>query len=353
MIRKAHFALLLAFFLLSDNIKAQNFLLDSLKAKEHHHTTPWEILSGEGDENFVCYKQAHRNVYFIITGLIIIIAAIAIKLLLLNSKTNRILKSKNTNIQQPTQNKPHSINYAKRLQNAILPSAETVNAALPENFVLYQPKDIVSGDFYWVSSHGNKSLVAAIDCTGHGVPGALLSIVGHNAINQTVNELNIIQPAKVLDSMNSIIKKILHQDKGSDIRDGMDMALCCIDKETLVLEYSGASNPLYIVSEGELQIIKASKLTVGSLQEDVKEKPANHSIQLNKGDCFYIFSDGYADQFGGNDNKKFKTSRMQELLISIFQKPMHEQKNLFYEAFNNWKDTNEQVDDVLVIGVRV
>src|ERR1043165_1116960 len=203
-------ALLFCFLLM--NSHAQSFLADSAAAAEHHHT-PWDILSGSGDDTLVCYKQAHRNMYFVVTGLVVIIALIALKLLRTNRKNNRILKAQNEIIEEKNKNITDSINYAKRLQTAILPPKDLVNKILPEHFIHYQPKDIVSGDFYWVSHHDGKVMVAAIDCTGHGVPGALLSIVGHNAINQSVNELGITQPAKVLESMSGIIRKVLHQDK--------------------------------------------------------------------------------------------------------------------------------------------
>lgn len=338
--------------LFTESTQAQSFLQDSLSAITHQHT-PLEILSGSGDDSIVCYKSSHRNVYFLITALIIVIALIAIKLLLLNKRTTKILKKQNLIIAEKNKNITDSINYAKRLQNAILPSVEMIDKILPEYFILYLPKDIVSGDFYWVSHHDNKIIAAAIDCTGHGVPGALLSIVGHNAINQTVNELGITQPSKILDSMNLIIKKILNQDNGTEIKDGMDMALCTYDKMTGILEYAGANNPLYVISEKKLNVIKASKLTVGSIQEQITNSPINHSIQLKKGDCFYIFSDGYADQFGGEKNKKFKTSLLKNLLLSLNDLSMDEQKKMIYNEFIKWQGNNEQVDDVLLIGIRV
>lgn len=340
------------FILFISTIQAQNFLQDSLSKITHQHT-PWQILSGSGDESIVCYKSAHRNVYFLITALIILIALIAIKLLLLNRRTTKILKKQNLIIEEKNKNITDSINYAKRLQNAILPSIELINKLLPEYFILYQPKDIVSGDFYWISHHDNKIIIAAIDCTGHGVPGALLSIVGHNAINQTVNESGITEPAKILDSMNTIIKNILNRDEGRDIKDGMDMALCTYDKTTGRLEYAGANNPLYVVSEKKLSITKASKVTIGTIGEHSVDGPVNHSIQLKKGDCFYIFSDGYADQFGGPKNKKFKSSQLQKLLLSLTDFTMTDQKKLISEEFLKWKKNYEQVDDVLIIGVRV
>lgn len=227
-----------------------------------------------------------------------------------------------------------------------------VSKILPEHFILYLPKDIVSGDFYWVSQHESKIFVAAIDCTGHGVPGALLSIVGHNAINQTVIESGIIQPSKILSSMDDIIRKILNQDNGTDIKDGMDMSLCTYDKITGILEYSGANNPLYIISDKKLSVIKASKLTVGSFHEQ-NNSPENHSIQLKKGDCFYIFSDGLADQFGGTKNKKYMTGNLQQLLLSLNDYSMEVQKKMICEEFKKWQGNNEQVDDVLLIGIRV
>lgn len=350
---KKQTSLLLLFtcLLISISCPAQKPFMDSIAKYAHH--TPLDILSGSGDDTIVCYKQAHRNMYLLVTGLIIIIAIVAIRLLQLNRRTTRMLRMQNEIIEEKNKSITDSINYAKRLQNAILPPQDAVNSILPEHFILYQPKDIVSGDFYWVSHHDSKFMIAAVDCTGHGVPGALLSIVGHNAISQAVNEQGITQPAKVLDTMNTQIKKILHQDKGSDIRDGMDMALCTYDRLSGTLEYAGANNPLYIVADKKLNIIKASKLTVGSMEEEVTAPPVNHTVQLKKGDCFYIFSDGLADQFGGRDNKKFKTSRMQELLVAVHEKPMQEQQTIIRNTFIDWKGGNEQVDDILVMGVRV
>ncbi len=349
---KQALSILLFILIISANPLMADTFFDSLQHADHHHT-PWEILSGNGDDSIVCYKQAHRNIYFLISGLILIIAAITARLLIINKRSNKLLRAQNEIIEEKNKSITDSINYAKRLQNAILPPKSIVNNILPSHFILYCPKDIVSGDFYWVSHHDTKFMVAAVDCTGHGVPGALLSVVGHNALHQTVNELGITQPSNVLDSMNTIIKNILHQDKESDIKDGMDMALCTFNKETMTLEYAGANNPLYIVSDKVLNIVKPSRLTVGSVEESVVAPPQNHSIKLKKGDCFYIFSDGYADQFGGPNNKKFKTSRLQELLVEIHDKPMQEQQQLVLDAFNSWKGKYEQVDDVLVIGIKV
>ncbi len=345
---KNYIYLILVLFVMVD-VHAQPTLQDTLNALSHEHTP---VFSGSGDESIVCYKSTHRDFFFCITGLIVAIALILFKLFFFNRRMNRILREQNVLIEEKNKNITDSINYAKRLQNAILPSVDHIDGILSEYFILYQPKDIVSGDFYWVSEHGSKIIVAAVDCTGHGVPGALLSIVGHNALYQTVNELGIVEPAKVLATMDSIIRKMLHQGEYNAIKDGMDMALCVFDKESKFLEYAGANNPLYIVSESKLSIIKASKLTVGTIQEQLN-RPENQSVQLKKGDSFYLFSDGFADQFGGADNKKFKSRCLQDLILSLSDKSMKEQRSSIFETFKNWKGRNEQVDDVLVIGIRV
>lgn len=259
---------------------------------------------------------------------------------------NHMLYQKNKDIYD-------SMNYAKRLLDAMLPQKETVEMILPEHFVLNKAKDIISGDFYWVSKHGNKIIVAVMDCTGHGVPGALLSIIGYTAIHKTIYELGILQPSEILNSVNTIIKKTLRQNRNSDIKDGMDMALCTLDTDTLQLEYSGANNNLYIVSDKSLNIVKACRLTIGSVEEDVAGPPLNHSVQLKTGDCLYLFSDGYAHQFGKDYNKKFNTRRFQQLLLSVHEEQMDDQERILHNTFNDWKGNFEQVDDVLVIGLRL
>jgi serine phosphatase RsbU (regulator of sigma subunit) len=287
----------------------------------------------------------------IVISLLVFAAALLIlvnllkKILLKEAKNKKLIEQKNKDILD-------SINYAKRLQNAILPEQRFLDITLPEHFIIYQPKDIVSGDFYWVSEYDTKIVVAAIDCTGHGVPGALLSMVGHNALSKTVNDLAIIRPDAILNSMNELVKKMLHQNKSNEIRDGMDMAVCTFDKKTFVLEYAGAGNPLYLVCNGVLRKINASRFSIGYAEENISLY-VNHTIQLKKGDHFYIFSDGFADQFGGDNNKKFKTSRLRELLVSVSEKSMSEQKEIITNAFIKWKGNQEQVDDVLVIGISV
>ena len=245
-----------------------------------------------------------------------------------------------------------SIRYAKRLQDSILPPENYINSLLPESFVLFQPKDIVSGDFYWVEKSNDKVLFAAVDCTGHGVPGAFMSLVGANALNQAVRENQLDQPALILDDLNRIASDSLNkQSEDNTVRDGMDVALCGIDFDNKTLEYAGANNPLYIIRNDEIMITKADKVAIGSTYTD--HKYTNHTIQLEEGDSIYVFSDGYADQFGGSKGKKFMYRQFRDVLKSMKGKNMAEQKVILEQKLEEWKGKYEQVDDILVIGVKL
>ncbi len=247
-----------------------------------------------------------------------------------------------------------SINYAKRIQEAILPPDNFIKQSLPQSFVLYKPKDIVSGDFYWVEPWGEKILFAAVDCTGHGVPGALMSIVGYNLLGKAVNELGLSRPALILNSLSKGIGKTLRQTGSeSEVKDGMDIALCSLDLKTNLLEYAGAYNPLYIVRNGLLMETPSDKNPIGTYTNGLVENYTNHEIQLQKGDSIYIFTDGYADQFGGENGKKFKYKSLKDLFISIQDKSMEEQKVILDQTLINWKGNLEQVDDILIMGVRI
>ena len=246
-----------------------------------------------------------------------------------------------------------SIRYAKRLQEAILPPDSLIGELLPDSFVLYKPKDIVSGDFYWVEKVQNKIFFAIIDCTGHGVPGAIMSIVGHTQLKQAVDKVPSMQPSLILDSLSKGVRNALHQHvEGSTTKDGMDMTLCALDPEKMELEVAGAFNPLYFIRDGELQEIKGNKFPVGVFVG--KEKNfTNHKISLQKNDVIYLFSDGYPDQFGGKKGKKFMVNQFRQLLLSIHKKPMEEQKRLLDKTLEDWKGAEDQVDDILVMGVKI
>jgi serine phosphatase RsbU (regulator of sigma subunit) len=247
-----------------------------------------------------------------------------------------------------------SIKYAKRLQEAILPSAEFVTKLFPESFILYKPKDIVSGDFYWFEQWGNKKLFAAVDCTGHGVPGAFMSIVGYNQLNQAVNESGLSKPNLILNALNKGITKALKQTMdASTVKDGMDIALCAYDESTGMLEYAGAYNSLWLIRNGKLTEVKADKKPIGVFIGEELKPFHNYEIKLEKGDCIYVFTDGYADQFGGEKGKKFKYKPLKELLERNQHLSMEDQKKLLDETIEGWRGMLEQVDDILIIGIRV
>ncbi len=244
-----------------------------------------------------------------------------------------------------------SIRYAKRLQESILPPEKRIKELLPDSFVLYRPKDIVSGDFYWVERVGDKVLFAAVDCTGHGVPGAFMSLVGHNGLDQAIRQRRFAHPSEVLQDLNQIAYEMLHRDRDQFVRDGMDIALCALDTERMELEYAGANSPMYLVRDGHVMQYTADKRPIGGF-EPQGVRFTDHRIKLRKGDVVYIFSDGYADQFGGEKGKKFMYRQFRELLTGIHEQPMERQKGLLIEALNDWKGSHEQVDDILVIGMR-
>jgi serine phosphatase RsbU (regulator of sigma subunit)/HAMP domain-containing protein len=246
-----------------------------------------------------------------------------------------------------------SIRYAKRLQDSILPAERYIRELLPDSFVLFKPKDIVSGDFYWFEKAGSKVLFAAVDCTGHGVPGAFMSLVGANALNQAVREHKLTDPGKILYELNKLLTEALNKGKEEyAVRDGMDIALCAIDTKKRTLEYAGANNPLYIIRNGELIQTKPDKLAIGGIEHD-DQKYTTQTIQLEKGDVFYVFSDGYADQFGGPKGKKFMYKQFKETLCNIALLNLGEQKAKLDEIIEHWKGSYEQVDDILVIGAKV
>jgi serine phosphatase RsbU (regulator of sigma subunit)/HAMP domain-containing protein len=247
-----------------------------------------------------------------------------------------------------------SIKYAKRIQEAILPPDSIVKKLLPDSFILYKPKDIVSGDFYWIEKKGKKIFFSAVDCTGHGVPGAFMSIVGYNILKHIVNKLNELEPATILNYLNNGVSETLHQGLDENTtRDGMDIALCSIDFEKNEIEYAGAYNPMYIIRNNELIEIKADKFPIGMYIGENQKYYTNNKFNLEKGDTVYIFSDGYVDQFGGDKGKKFMAKQFRQTLLDIQSLSMAQQKQHLDSTIEKWKGSQEQVDDILVIGVRV
>jgi len=218
---------------------------------------------------------------------------------------------------------------------------------------LFKPKDIVSGDFYWIEEKDNLVYFAAVDCTGHGVPGAFMSLVGHNILKDIIKNTTVTKPSDILDNLREgIVNALRTDDSGRQAKDGMDMTLCAIDYKTMELQYAAAFNPLYIIRNGELVLYPANKFPIGSYIGE-KTNFDNHTIKLQKGDQIFIFSDGYADQFGGPNGKKFMVGNFRKLLTQISQLPSSQQKEKLDETLLTWQGGQEQVDDVLVIGVKV
>jgi serine phosphatase RsbU (regulator of sigma subunit) len=243
-----------------------------------------------------------------------------------------------------------SIHYALRIQRAILPSLELFTDEI-EHFVLYKPRDIVSGDFYWVNKKDNLWIVIAADCTGHGVPGAFMSMLGVSFLNEIVNNKHIHRPDLILNALrDNIISALKQMESQSDVKDGMDITVCAIDFKTGILEWAGANNPLFLVQNGELNHVKGDKMPVAI--HDRMEPFTLNTFKLNKGDTFYTFSDGYVDQFGGENQKKFLSKNFKDVIMSIQDKSMYEQGIKLDEVFEDWKKDVEQVDDVTVIGLR-
>ena len=256
-----------------------------------------------------------------------------------------------------------SINYAKRIQSGLIPPESALQKILPESFVLFKPKDIVSGDFYWATDLNTTTnteqdkdklvLFSVADCTGHGVPGAFMSIIGLKVFNQSVQQLDVNTTGQALDYLNHEVFNAVNKHTEGDniIRDGMDVALCAINFKTLKLNFSGANNPVYIIRDKQLHEIKGDKRPIGSYEDD--NLFTDNEYQLVKNDMIFIFSDGYADQFGGPKGKKLKYKPFKELLIANSDKTIDEQKSQLDNLFENWRGDLEQLDDVCVIGVRV
>jgi serine phosphatase RsbU (regulator of sigma subunit)/HAMP domain-containing protein len=243
-----------------------------------------------------------------------------------------------------------SIDYAQRLQETILPGTEAIREVFPDHFIFFRPKATVSGDFYWFANKGKKRMVAAADCTGHGVPGAFMSLVGHNALNQATKVYN--KPSQVLNAVNRLSAQALRAHENHLVKDGMDIALVSIDTESMELEFSGAQNPAYIMRSGELIELEGDAFSIGSYVNGEREF-THKNFTLQSGDCIYVFSDGYADQFGGPQGKKFMRKQFRQMLVEIASLDMANQREEITRRFDQWKGEGEQLDDVLVIGVRV
>jgi serine phosphatase RsbU (regulator of sigma subunit) len=294
------------------------------------------------------YKHYEENI-------VLLQRALELSSVELNQSKNKIGKALEE-LNEKNEDLLSSIHYARLIQNAILPSEDRFRKVLPGSFVFHRPRDIVSGDFYWLQEHDDKIMVAAVDCTGHGVPGAFMSIIGNNSLNAAVREEGLTTPSLVLDSLNRGVSSTLTlqadiNDVG--IKDGMDIAFVTIDYKNKKIQYAGAYNPLYIIRDGQLIETKGDKFPIGLSIDDRLKLFTNHTFDLIEGDVVYIFSDGYPDQFGGPMGKKFKYEQFRNLLLEIHELSPRKQFKQVSNRFEEWMGDLVQVDDVLVIGFRV
>ncbi len=290
-------------------------------------------------------------VYFLVRSQTIILIKTK-KLLREKEESLFHLESQKADLASKNKNITDSLVYAQRIQEALLPSEDYFKGYFKESFIYYKPKDIVSGDFFWIQERGGRIFIIAADCTGHGVPGALMSMIGHELLDKIINVDNILQPSKILGILSKGLEKIFSREKnvGTIIRDGMDIAICVVDRINRKIQFSGAFLPLYIIRDNRLIELKGDKYTIGMIPEGVSY--TNTEMELMKDDMMYLFSDGYVDQFGGSENKKFMYRRFRHLLMTIYRFPVDDQKSILEENMKTWMGGTHQLDDMLVIGFK-
>jgi serine phosphatase RsbU (regulator of sigma subunit) len=284
------------------------------------------------------------------TSIFLIVLARAIRQ---KKRANAELEVKNTLITLQKQAITDSIQYAKRIQTAILPPAEVISDIVPENLIIFRPRDIVSGDFYWMTKVCERRICMVADCTGHGVPGALMSMLGVSFLNEIVSRHPGINAAEMLGDLRKYVVKSLRQNQNiGESKDGMDVALLIFNESMTKVEYAGANNPMLLVRDGEVTEYKSNKMPIG-IHLNVAQPFSSHEIEIQKGDMLYIFSDGYVDQFGGPDGKKFMIKNFRNMLSEIHRHDLEAQKTIIETTLTDWMGSMEQVDDILVMGIRV
>jgi serine phosphatase RsbU (regulator of sigma subunit) len=344
----------------SDSVKSDEKIeMITQMAMQHDFDKQQEIQRLEAAQKEQAYQQKLKQQRlirtFILSGLAIVLlfTVQVMRSYQQKKRDNILLAEQKEKIEKQKEEITDSIKYAKRIQSAVLPSGDFASQILDEYFILFRPRDIVSGDYYWMNKVGNKVVIVAADCTGHGVPGAFMSMLGVSFLNEIVNKNHELIPAEILNQLRAAVKRTLGQTgKDGEAKDGMDIALCVLDTSTMELQYAGAYNPLYLYRNGELLEYKADKMPIGIYVRE-KESFTNNVISLEKGDTFYIFSDGYVDQFGGETGGKFKTKAFKELLGQIQSHTMAEQREILNTNIDNWRGKIDQIDDIIVLGVRV
>lgn len=310
-----------------------------------------DVFFGKEDNYQVCYPKSHREFFYGIFGLLGVTLTLGTLIIYIKNNNSKKLKQKNALIEKQNHEILDSITYAKRIQHAILPNEKHWNSILSNSFVFYKPKDIVAGDFYWMEETTNYIFVAAADCTGHGVPGAMLSVLCSNALTKSVVELDITDTNLILDSTRKVLLDTLLKNT-DNIYDGMDISLIRISKNNpSEVQFSGANNSMIIIQPNhEIIEVKADKQPIGKYLLEKPFKASNH--HLEKDSMIYLFSDGYADQFGGDKGKKFMRKKLHALFSEIANSSTIQQQDKLDNALNQWKNQYEQVDDILIVGVR-
>ncbi|RLD83993.1 MAG: histidine kinase, partial [Bacteroidetes bacterium] len=343
-------------FVIKPNFKTTSFLIDALigTAIGFFILHPLSmIIQNSGEIPSYAFNHllfTSMGLYF--SGIGLFFGSVSGFFRLKLKQKNIELEKKKLIIEEKNRRFEDSINYAKLIQHAALESELVIKKSLPESFILYKPKDIVSGDFYWFTQLGDKIFIAAIDCTGHGVPGALLTMIANAHLVEIVKVLKIIEPDKILNTLHAYICKTLKQNETKNM-DGLDIAICVIDKKNKTMEYSGARIPLVYIQNNELNVLRGDKLSIGGYSNRSNATFTKHVIRIDQPTTFYLFSDGYQDQFGGTKMRKFSPVKLKQLFLGINQLPMNEQQNILEKTIEDWRQSEAQTDDILVIGVKI
>ncbi len=340
------------YVILRDKLNSDEVKKSAIKEKYKEEADRQKAEQDKKDIIALEQKKRQQFVIYSVIGVLLIVIVFSIllyKRFRLTNKQKHIIEQQKELVDEKQKEIVDSITYAKRLQDAILPPLSEITENITESFILYKPKDIVAGDFYWAEKTKSYFFIAAADCTGHGVPGAMVSMVCSNALNRTVNEFGIIETGKILDNVRDLVLDTFKK-SGEEIKDGMDISLCRIDKTNNEIQWSGANNPLWYFINNELIEIKADKQPIGKYDDP---KPfTTHLLKLPIPTNFYMFTDGYADQFS-SDDKKMTKKRFKDIVTSAQTKTMTEQKQIINDFFADWKKNADQVDDVCVIGIRI
>lgn len=345
------------FIIMRDSVQNENNQKEVLQQEMQYNYEKKKALDEKEHEKQIAISTEQKNKQRIITyasatglALVILFSIFVFNRLRITNRQKSIIEEQKNTVEEKQKEIVDSITYAKRLQEAILPPENFVKEHLKQSFIFYKPKDIVAGDFYWMELKEDLLFIAAADCTGHGVPGAIVSVVCSNALNRALMEFGITDPGKILDKTRELVLETFSK-SDTDVKDGMDISLLSIDRKSNTIKWAGAYNPLWYIQNKEIKEIKANKQSIGKTETPVPF--ITHSIELNAGDTLFLFTDGLADQFGGEKGKKFKYKPMKELFLKNADLSPEQQKSELEIVFKNWTGRFEQVDDICIIGIKL